>query len=112
MNDKYILDANGEPVLEPDLLKWASWYEDGQKTRVRVVACEAIGDCKVSTVFLAMDHRFTSEGDPILWETMIFGGGLDMDQDRCCGSREQALAMHARMVERVKARQKETKETK
>lgn len=60
-----------------------------------------IGEAKVSTVFLGFDHGW--EGEPVLWETMVFGGPLDQEQDRCSGSREQALAMHAAMVERVKA---------
>ena len=39
-------------------------------------------DIVVSTVFLGLDHRFLGEGDPILFETMIFGGSLDQWQDR------------------------------
>ena len=27
----------------------------------------------VSTVFLGLDHNFTEVGDPVLWETMVFG---------------------------------------
>ena len=52
-------------------------------------------------VFLGLDHAFGG-GAPVLWETMVFGGKLDQEQDRCSGSREQAEAMHARMVEKVK----------
>jgi hypothetical protein len=50
-----------------------------------------------------MDHQW-GEGPPILWETMVFGGPMDQEQDRCGGSREQAEAMHAHMVKRVKER--------
>jgi hypothetical protein len=60
-----------------------------------------VGVSKVSTVFLCLDHQFAG-GPPILWETMVFGGALDQEQDRCSGTREQAEAMHQRMVERVK----------
>lgn len=60
-----------------------------------------VGDSKISTVFLGLDHSFGSSS-PVLWETMVFGGELDQEQDRCSGSREQAEAMHARMVEKVK----------
>jgi hypothetical protein len=52
-----------------------------------------------------MNDKYTldEKGNPVvLWETMVFGGKLDQEQDRCSGSREQAEAMHARMVERVK----------
>jgi hypothetical protein len=95
---KYILDSNGCPVLEPDVMKWAHWFEKANRT----VAMDTVGGSIVSTVFLGIDHGFDG-GPPILWETMVFSGKLDHEQDRCSGSREQAEAMHARMVKRVKA---------
>jgi hypothetical protein len=59
---------------------------------------------EVSTVFLGLDYSFEHHGrGPILWETMVFGGPLDEEMDRCGGTREQAEAMHAAMVERVRA---------
>jgi len=91
----YILDEKGAPVAEPDLMTWARWFEKAE----RHVGNETIGDSEISTVFLGLDHAFGG-GAPVLWETMVFGGTLD--QERCSGSREQAEAMHARMVERVK----------
>lgn len=97
---KYILDDDGNPQLEPDLIKWAMWFEknlDGRR-----VAVTEIGEVKVSTVFLALDHGW-GQGPPVLWETMVFGGEMDQEMNRCPGSREQAEAMHQDMVERVKA---------
>jgi hypothetical protein len=96
---KYILEE-GKPRVEPDLIKWAEWFEDGDNRRVDMTM---VGDSKVSTVFLALDHNFSRKGPPILWETMVFGGELDNEQDRCSGTMEQAEAMHKNMVERVKA---------
>ena len=93
----YILDEKGTPVAEPDFEKWAQWFEKAE----RHVGNETIGNSKISTVFLGLDHAFGG-GAPVLWETMVFGGKLDQEQDRCSGSREQAEAMHARMVEKVK----------
>jgi hypothetical protein len=63
-----------------------------------------IGDSRISTVFLGLDHNWSGRGRPVLWESMVFGGKLDQEQDRCSGSREQAEVMHARMVERVKGK--------
>jgi hypothetical protein len=37
---------------------------------------------EVSTVFLSLDHRHGTEGPPILFETMIFGGPYDQDCTR------------------------------
>jgi hypothetical protein len=96
--DKYILDDNGNPQPEPDLMKWAMWFE----TANRRVAETVIGKTRVSTVFLGLDHSFSSPS-PVLWETMVFGGTLDQEQNRCSGSKEQAEAMHQDMVDRVKA---------
>lgn len=98
--DKYILNEQGEPVKEPDLLKWGRSFEISN----RIVKQEMIGDVQVSTVFLGLDHNWASDGPPVLWESMVFGGPHDSDwMDRCSGSREQAQAMHERMVARVKA---------
>lgn len=93
----YILDAAGRPMPEPDLLKWARWFEEHGNERI--VARTTVGECWVSTIFLALNHRW-DEGPPILWETMVFRGRErdDVDCDRCSGSREQAEAMHAQMV--------------
>lgn len=94
----YILDNHGIPVAEPDIIKWAKWFE----TANRKVAEEAIGDSQVSTVFLGIDHSFHG-GAPVLWETIVFGGKFDQEQERCSGLREEAEAMHARMVETVRS---------
>lgn len=103
---RYILDERGEPVQEPNLFTWAAWMEENR----RVVKQEDVGDFKISTVFLALDHNFADDDSPpFLWETMVFSNhpnapcGLDEETDRCAGSREQAEAMHERMKERVEA---------
>jgi len=100
---RYLLNSAGEPVAEPDLLTWATALEKGD----RIVKQEHIGPFWISTVFLGLDHNW-GDGPPILWETMVFlkdhegiRYGEDIDMDRCSGSREQALAMHAAMVEHV-----------
>ena len=94
---KYTLDKNGNPVFEPDLIKWAKWIESEKRS----VANETVGDSKISTVFLGIDHAF-DDGPLVLWETTIFGGELDQHQERCGGSRQQAQEMHNRMVQMVK----------
>ena len=97
----YILNEAGEPVPEPDLMTWAKAFE----TMERKVKQEYVGpELWVSTVFLGLDHNYTEEGPPILWETMVFRKDYDdVEMDRCSGSREQALAMHEAMVECVRA---------
>jgi hypothetical protein len=58
-------------------------------------------DVYVSTVFLAINHNFHS-GPPLLFETMVFGGRLDGEQDRY-STWEEALLGHDSMVGRVKS---------
>lgn len=106
----YILDAKGRPVLV-DLLTWAKWFG----TAKRIVRHQQVGRAWISTIFLGIDHSFTEEGPPVLWETMVFRGKSkfklhgkthevpkSIAMERCAGSREQAEAMHAAMVRRVR----------
>lgn len=94
----YILDGSGRPVLEPDLMKWAKWFHGG--TNHHKVAVDTVGDATVATVFQGIDY--TEAGEPLLWETEVFGGKFNRELRKCSGNREQAEAMHAAMVERVK----------
>jgi hypothetical protein len=96
-NGRYILDETGTPVPEPDLYKWGKWFESMGN---RVLQQDMVGDVKVSTVFLGLDHNW-GEGEPVLWETMVFGGKLDMEQDRYT-SRDEAIKGHASILQRVK----------
>lgn len=97
-NDKFILDENGEAVPCADLMTWAEWFE--KSLLQRRILLDEIGGVKISTVFLGLNHRW-GEGPPILFESMIFGGKYDQDMERY-ETKEQALAGHARMLERVK----------
>jgi hypothetical protein len=86
-----------EPVQCADVLEWGKWFE----TADRHVKQEMIGDIRVSTVFLGLDHSFGDDGPPILFETMIFGGTHNEYQDRCA-TWDEAVAMHERAVALVK----------
>lgn len=87
---KYILDADGEPVVCEDVFAWAIWLE----TADRCVALDELpGGVVVSTVFLALDQAFGG-GPPILWETMLFVAG-EATTMRRYSSRGEALAGHA-----------------
>lgn len=78
-------------------MAWGRWMEKGE----RHVALDVVGDVKVSTVFLGLDHSF-AHGAPVLFETMVFGGPLDQEQERYA-TRDEARAGHAAMLERVKS---------
>ena len=77
------------------------WAETFTDTESRRVALTAIGGSEVSTVFLGLNHNHRG-GPPLLFETMIFGGPLDQEQDRC-GTWDEAVALHERMCQRVRS---------
>lgn len=89
MSDMYILE-DGVPVKCDDVGAWGKWLE-GNRDAKRV-AVDIIGETKISTVFLGLDHQW-GEGPPLLYETMIFGGPHDDWQERC-STREEALVQH------------------
>jgi hypothetical protein len=77
---RYYILKDKKPVIENDLLTWGRWIED-PKNQV-VVYTEINNDLCVSTVFLGTDHNFAGQEEPILFETMIFGGDYDNRQWR------------------------------
>lgn len=115
----FITDQWGQPIPESDLLLWAKWFADHQRT-LRVSYVEGL--FKVSTIFLGIDYGFHFEtSDPLLykptlWETMSFSTGTEtstlagkaftyhpyLDQRRYT-SREDALAGHQEMVDELYA---------
>jgi hypothetical protein len=100
---KYILDDEGNAVLCNDTLKWGKWMEANQQSFKRILSRTTIQSNPhifVSTVFLGIDHNYCSPDYPmpILWETMVFGGKLDGEQDRYT-SKEDAVAGHLKFVD-------------
>ena len=100
----YILDGH-KAIEEPDIIKWARWYETANRRVANDIATvtldgKNIGQISISTVFLGIDHSF-GEGEPLLFETMVFGGKMDQEMDRC-STWEGAEKMHELMCEKVK----------
>ena len=75
MGQLYILDGK-IPVPFFDTTKWGLQVD-------KIIGKDQFGSVSVSTVFLGMDHSFGG-GDPVLFETMIFGGEHDQYQERYC----------------------------
>lgn len=92
----YIL-VNRLPVAV-DLWTWARWLEKNHK--VRRIGDDWVGAVRVSTVFIGLDHSF-GRGDPLVFETMVFGGPLNMAMDRYATYAE-AERGHQEMLTKVK----------
>lgn len=103
-NGRYILDDEGNPKPEPDLMKWAEWFEDQQKKghkNPRVIKQTRVKGYFVSTVFLALDYSFVG-GMPMLFETMVWDrNDKDIYQDRH-STRQKAEVAHERIVNAIK----------
>jgi len=93
-NQKYIL--RDKKIVPVDLMTWARWFE----TAERHIGSDYIGKIHVSTVFLGIDHNF-GEGEPLLFETMIFGGEHNEYQERY-STYDEALKGHKKAVKLVK----------
>ena len=94
--DTYIL-VNKKAIPEPDPIKWSK----SRKKSNWLVKKSIAGDVEVSTVFLGIDHSFSGSKEPLLFETMVFGGDLDQEMNRC-STWKQAEKMHEAMCNRVK----------
>jgi len=96
---KFILDDDGNPIETENSLVWAHWFEEADNKRrlARTVISRTVD---VSTVFLGFDHGFDG-GVPILWETLVFGGGMNEHMERYT-TKESALAGHERICKKVR----------
>ena len=65
----WALDSNNDPY-------------PSRMPRIQNLFQSSLGKVWVSTIFLSIDHNLTGVGDPVLFETMIFGGKHDGYQRR------------------------------
>ena len=94
----YILE-NGKPI-PVDIVTFAKW----NMTANRRVDFTIIEDgVEVSTVFLGLDHNFSSKGPPILYETMVFRNDKGAECERYT-SLIEAKAGHWRMVDKLRVK--------
>jgi hypothetical protein len=83
---EYYILLDRTPVAV-DLMTWAQAVQDRYEKTLATqsdpwrVAHSEIGNMRVSTVFLGLDHNLGG-GEPVLFETMIFGGPLNDEQWR------------------------------
>jgi hypothetical protein len=95
----YILEGHTPKPVE-DTLDWGRWFESAD----RVVKQEMIGaHYYVSTVFLGLDHQW-SGGPPLLFETMVWADGENVEFQERCSTWNEAEAMHARAVKEFAAK--------
>ena len=96
MTESLYFNRDGSPMT---ITEWARKFESGGSRRV---AEDNIGVVRVSTVWIGLNHNW-SDGPPLIFETMIFGGDHDEHQERY-STEAQALEGHARAVALVLCR--------
>lgn len=102
----YVLDQEtGEARPARSLEEFSQ--QMGDITQRRVAHTLVAPGVSVSTVFLGVDHNFTGQGSPILYETMVFldstgWAGVDHFTSRYA-TRKEALAGHEATVHAVKS---------
>ena len=97
----YIL--KGRAVVPATREEWSDFYPGPE----RIVAQTMIGTVRVSTVFLGIDHSFTLEGPPIVFETMIFAdddwAGIDQWRYATYDEAEQGHKVACSIAEQIVA---------
>lgn len=97
-HDYYILKGR-EIKSTKDVLEWGQWFEAADNTRIIKQENSKL-NYWVSTVFLGVDYNFSNEGEPILFETMVFNSkkeSAELDSERYRTYAEAELG-HALMV--------------
>lgn len=105
----YVLDADGRtPVQVTEPMEWAIKAEQGMRDGSFRVGHDMVGKSEVSTVFLGTDmNHGLWDGPPVLFETMVFGPGGEVEScDRCC-TWDEAEKLHEHVVQKLRNRQKE-----
>lgn len=99
MSRHYILGGpDGRTPIPCSTRAWAGAPE-GRGLSAMVARTEAPG-ALISTVFLGSDHAWGSDSQPLIFETLVFGGVLDGEMHRY-STWEEAEAGHRRMVDMV-----------
>ena len=63
----------------------------------RIVAQNMVGELQISTIFTGIDSNY-GEGDPILFETVVFGLPGDLRPQWSLSNWEEAMAVHTELV--------------
>jgi hypothetical protein len=92
----YKLSENGETAIPCTAMEASSELDNGMRLVARTIIAK---DVIVSTTFIPITHRISTKGEPIVWETLVFGGPADGRGRRCHGTREDARRMHDGIVE-------------
>lgn len=83
-----------------DILEWGDWFQNAER---HVALTWVTSKVYVSTAFLGLDHNYSWEGPPVLFESMVFGASpFNMEVMARYTEWDHALAGHQKILTRVK----------
>ena len=103
MIELYELDGSSrikkiDVSTEEGMLEWSKLFEE----KDRIIARDEVGGYLISTVFLGIDHNFCGDREPLLFETMVFGGsGEYTDYQERHSTNSQAVRRHYAIVREI-----------
>jgi hypothetical protein len=97
MTDLHWYDMDGKPMTIGEWSKKYSMSPVGAKSR-RVAETKTANGYRVSTVLLGLDHDFTGNGPPLIFETMVFKDNMSDLDCRRYATKAAAEAGHKEMV--------------
>lgn len=91
-------DRQGNRLTQEEAFTPEHWDVDRRR-----VAVDQVGEYHISTVHLVIDHQY-GDGPPLIFETMVFEGGIGGVDLECrrYATEAEALAGHAEVVESVR----------
>jgi hypothetical protein len=95
----YILDENDNPIKVG--IRERSEFFESNRDKIVVSCTKFDDDIKLSTVFLGLDHNFSGEGGPVLYESLWFGG-VHANEMRRYRTKQEALSGHEEMIKEYK----------
>jgi hypothetical protein len=96
------LDKQGNPITSEEFMRLKYDLVNGRVSDYGRIGEDEVGEARVSTVWLGIDHRGCGDGPPLIFETMIFGG----EHDQFCArysTEGRAVEGHARVVADLRA---------
>jgi hypothetical protein len=94
----YGIDENNN-TFPIDMMELPKYFGVG----LRRVGLDPVGEHKVSTVFLALNHNFGDDSDePILFETMVRDGDDFLDFQERYSTWDEAIFGHLKVIKHIK----------
>ena len=90
-------DKDGQPIPDEQAFALRYGQPPGAVSDYARIGLDVVGDSRVSTVWLGLNHEFRPGRPPLIFETMIFGGEYG-DYCERYATEAGAVAGHAAVV--------------